>query len=235
MLPKGILFDLDDTIIAIGAVAGPVWRGVCEEYAGECDLFTADSLYETTNKVRRWYWSDAERHKVGRNDLDNTRRMIVELAFEKLNLTDMVLARQIADSYTEEREKAIHLLPKAEETLEELAAREVSLALITNGETHKQRGKIERFGLERFFKVILVEGELGYGKPEPEVFSRALNDLSLSPEEVWSVGDNLEWDVAGPQKLGIFSIWNDYRGSGLAASEQVVPDRIINNISELIE
>lgn len=235
MLPKGILFDLDDTIIAFGAVAEPVWRSVCEEYGSKCDLFTSDSLYEVTKKVRKWYWSDKERHKLGRRDLDNTRRKIVELAFEKLNLTDMSLAWQIADSYSEKRDKAIHFFPKAEETLKELVTRKVSLALITNGDTQKQRSKIERFGLQRFFKVVLVEGELGYGKPEPEVYSRALGDLSLNPEEVWSVGDNLEWDVAGPQKLGIFSIWNDYKGLGLPASEQVIPDRIINNISELIE
>lgn len=32
-LPKGILFDLDDTIIAFDAVAEPVWERVCRSYA----------------------------------------------------------------------------------------------------------------------------------------------------------------------------------------------------------
>ena len=63
----------------------------------------------------------------------------------------------------------------------------------------------------------------------------ALASLSLSPEDVWFVGDNLEWDVSAPQKLGIFGIWNDFKGLGLPPSSEIVPDRIINNISELIK
>jgi putative hydrolase of the HAD superfamily len=49
------------------------------------------------------------------------------------------------------------------------------------------------------------------------------------------VGDNLVWDVGAPQKLGIFGIWNDYRNKGLPPSSKIIPDRIITNISELVE
>ena len=62
-----------------------------------------------------------------------------------------------------------------------------------------------------------------------------LNRLELSPEETWMVGDNLEWDVAGAQSVGIFGVWNDYAGKGLSSDTSVRPDRIINEIGELIE
>jgi hypothetical protein len=48
-----------------------------------------------------------------------------------------------------------------------------------------------------------------------------------------SVGDNLEWDVAAPQRLGIYGIWNDYLNKGLPPTTNIHPDRIINSISEL--
>ena len=76
---------------------------------------------------------------------------------------------------------------------------------------------------------------MGYGKPNEAVFLRALDELNLRPESVWFVGDNLEWDIEGPQKLGIFSIWNDYGKKGLPPSSKIIPDRIINNISELVK
>ena len=66
MLPEGILFDLDDTIIAFDAVADPTWKHICEEFAGGRALFEADTLYDAINKMRRWYWSDKDRHRVGR-------------------------------------------------------------------------------------------------------------------------------------------------------------------------
>ena len=235
MLPKGILFDLDDTIVSFAAGADPAWRSVCEEYASGSNVLSPDKLYDAIYQVRKWYWSDKGRHKVGRNNLDTTRRKIVSLAFEALGINDIALAYKIADSYSKKSEHAVHFFPKAEDTLKRLVDQGVSLALMTNGDSQKQRSKVDRFGLDRFFETILIEGELGYGKPEEAVYSQALASLALNPADVWAVGDNLEWDVSGPQKFGIFGIWNDFKRSGLPSSSEVIPDRIINNISELIE
>jgi putative hydrolase of the HAD superfamily len=235
MLPQGILFDLDDTIIAFDAVADPTWKRICEEYAGKSTLFDPDSLYNAIHEARTWYWSDKNRHKIGRMNLDRTRREIVRRAFENLDVANRSLAHEIADTYSAQREEAVHFFAGAEDTLKALTARGISLALVTNGDARKQRNKVRRFCLNRFFKTILIEGELGFGKPEEAVYVRALDDLNLDPEMVWSIGDNLEWDVSAPQKLGIFGIWNDFRGEGLPPSSGVIPDRIVNSISELIE
>ncbi len=234
MLPKGILFDLDDTIVAFDAVANPTWREVCASYGGRWGLPDAETLFEAIGDVRRWYWSDKDRHKVGRNDLDNARRKIVCLAFEKLGVGTASLAYEVADAYTTESERRIHFFPGAEETLTRLTSRNIPLALVTNGSGDKQRAKIERFGLKRFFKTILIEGELGFGKPDEAIFRRAMDGLGLGPQDVWFVGDNLEWDVAAPQRLGIYSVWRDSRQRGLARSSPVQPDRIIGDIHELI-
>jgi len=149
-------------------------------------------------------------------------------------MDDLFLAYEIADAYSVEREPLIQFFPRAEETLQFLIDHQVSLALITNGDAQKQRQKVVRFGLDRFFKTILIEGEVGYGKPEEAVYVRALADLDLRPDAVWSVGDNLEWDVSTPQKLGMFGIWHDSRAQGLPPASPIIPDRIITSISELI-
>ena len=127
----------------------------------------------------------------------------------------------------------MYLFDGALHTLRTLKNEGVTMALITNGAEEKQRRKIERFDLAPYFQTILIEGEVGFGKPEAAVYNLALDAMNLSPTEVWFVGDNLEWDVAAPQRLGIFSIWNDYRHQGLPASAVTIPDRIIHSISEL--
>ena len=48
-------------------------------------------------------------------------------------------------------------------------------------------------------------------------------------------GDRLDWDVAGPQKLGILGIWVDSSGQGLPLSSPIRPDRIIRSLAELLE
>jgi putative hydrolase of the HAD superfamily len=191
-------------------------------------------MYRAIRETSAWYWSDPERHRRGRLDLDATRRTMVGLAFEKLGLDNADLAGDIAAAYALHREEAVHPFPGAIETLQALVDRGVSLALLTNGEAAKQRAKVDRFGLDRFFRTVLVEGELGYGKPDERVYRRAMSDLGLGPADVWAVGDHLEWEVAAPQALGVFGIWNDFRRHGLPDGATIVPDRIIHSISELI-
>jgi putative hydrolase of the HAD superfamily len=47
------------------------------------------------------------------------------------------------------------------------------------------------------------------------------------------VGDNLEWDVAGPQRQGIAGVWIDAQDGGVPAGHAVRPDRIINRLADL--
>ena len=90
-----------------------------------------------------------------------------------------------------------------------------------------------RFELADLFDVILVEGELGFGKPDERVYKRALTALGVKPADAWMVGDNLEWDVAAPQKLGMSGVWIDARGRGLPVQSAAKPDYIVRSLAEL--
>ena len=76
---------------------------------------------------------------------------------------------------------------------------------------------------------------MGVGKPEEIVYRYALSKLKVKPEDAWMVGDNLEWDVAAPQRLGLHGVWVDAGGRGLPAGAGVVPHRIIRAFPELLE
>lgn len=234
MLPKAIFLDLDDTIVSYHLLCEPAWSRVCEDFAQSYGILDGKTLYSAINETARHYWSDPERHRQGRLNLDGTRREIVMQAFRKLDCLDGDNAFMLADNYSNLHQEMIHMFPDAEETIKELVSRGIKLALITNGNSVKQRYKINKFGLEKYFDACLVEGEVGFGKPDPRVFRLAMEKLQVTPEEVWMVGDNLEWDIEAPQKLGIYSIWNDYSRKGLPADSKIVPDRIINNIRELL-
>jgi putative hydrolase of the HAD superfamily len=213
----------------------PIWKSLCREYAGQLDSIDPEQLFFSIRKMSDWFWSDPDRHKTGRRDLGGARRSIVTLALKELRIENPLKAQEMADRFSAQREEEICFFEKAEETLEALSGRNISLALMTNGEAWRQRNKIKRFNLERFFTAILIEGEMGFGKPEEEVYKRAMRELGLGADEVWAVGDNLEFDVHGPQKLGIFGIWNDFSQKGLPQDSEIIPDRIIKNISELVE
>jgi putative hydrolase of the HAD superfamily len=230
-LPRGVLFDLDDTLVVFDGVSQPAWTEICARHAGRAGL-PAEELHRAIQEVARAYWSDPERHRAGRLALEETRRSIVAEALRRRGTGGDELARTIADDYSQLQESRIALFPDALETLGALLDAGVRMALVTNGNAVLQRRKIVRFGLERYFAACLVEGELGFGKPDRRVFELALRALEVEPGQAWCVGDNLEWDVRGAQSAGITAIWKDNHRRGLPDGT-VRPDRIIRQLAEL--
>jgi putative hydrolase of the HAD superfamily len=233
-LPSGLLLDLDDTIITFDAHAIIVWRAVCEEFSARHPDLPLNPMFDEILKMRRWYWSDRERHRAGRMNLEDARRSIVTQAFANLHVGSPETACQLADRFTETRDSVVDFFPGSREALDRLHALGVPMVLMTNGHAVTQRAKIDRFGLSRYFRAVLIEGELGFGKPDSRVYQLALNTLGCRPEQAWAVGDNLEWDVSGPQSLGIFGIWNDYRQRGLPPDSPHKPDHIIHSLHDLL-
>lgn len=146
----------------------------------------------------------------------------------------LAFADAVADEMDSRKEAAVCPFDGALETLEQLRRAGHRLALLTNGSSLYQRRKIDRFALEQHFELILVEGELGYGKPDTRVFRQALDQLKARPSEAWMVGDNLDADIAGAKSVGVFGVWHDAVGAGRAPSDRVVPDLTIASISELL-
>jgi putative hydrolase of the HAD superfamily len=232
--PQAIIFDLDDTIIDDSSGVEPAWRSACEEAAGQVQGLDADALLAALAPVRAQFWSDPERHREGRLDLREATGGIVDEALRSLSLDVPAVARNIAHKYSDLREAGARPFPRAIETLEGLRAMGVRLGLITNGSGPGQRAKVERFDLARHFDHILIEGEFGCGKPDESVYLTTMRTLGSPPDQTWSVGDNLEWDVAAPQRLGLHAIWVDGSGAGLPTASGVQPDRIIRSIAELL-
>lgn len=227
-----VIFDLDDTLVAFDLVTESTWRQVCDEYASENPAQPAAAVYDAVTSESHWYWSDEERHRVGRNDIVAARRGIVKSAFEKhgLPLHDAV---KVADRYSTLRLENMYVLPGAKETLSLLSDRQIPLGLITNGDSETQRSKIDRFGLGGYFKEILIEGEVGFAKPDRRIFELAVSRFGVTPGQMLMVGDNLKWDVAGARSVGMRGIWFDVKKRGLPDNSAVRPDAVITSIAEL--
>ena len=234
-LPRAVLLDLDDTILDDSGHSVRCWNEACCAHASQLDGLEPAVLLDAIERVRMWYWSDAERHRVGRLDLLAAYRAVVRMACERVGLVGLPAADEIAAHYRARRDEEIRPFPDAIETVKWLREAGCRLALLTNGAAEAQRSKIERFELADLFDVVLIEGELGFGKPDPRVYRRALGDLAVEPYDAWMVGDNPEWDVAAPQRQGIFGIWVDRWERGLRPGWDVRPDRVIRRLPELRE
>ena len=231
--PRAIFFDLDDTILAYDAESERCWQQACNSFAPFLSELDADTLAASIEEVRAWYWGDLERDRRGRLDLPSARREIVADAFDRLGSRNKALAHEIADAYSTLKEESVKPFPGAIEILRYMQHRGTRLALLTNGTKEFQRARIDRFALEPLFECIVIEGEFGTGKPDERVFSHALDRLETLPSDAWMLGDNLRADIAGAQALNIYSVWVDWRASGLPEGTTVKPDHIVHRIVQL--
>lgn len=233
--PDVILFDLDDTLISFDGVSDIAWDKCCGDFVETYGTpFSKEDLLKVLQVKRKWYWSDPQRHKIGRENIKQARRDIVSLTLTDLDMKKPDLINKLADTYSYYQNELICLHPNTLKTLNLFNNAGVRMGLITNGTSEGQREKLRRFLLTDYFEIILIDQELGFGKPDVRVYHHALELLHVRPQDVWMVGDNLVWDIQAPQSCGIYSIWYDYKKTGLPKDTIIIPDKIIADISELI-
>lgn len=235
-LPRAMLIDMDDTILSAYGRPEIAWNRIADEFAGEFGPLLPQQVAASVLTYARQFWTTAE--PVWRLKLAEARRLTVKGGFAALAakghpLSDD-LAVRVADRFTAYREEEMFVFPGAHDAIDALKARGIKLALVTNGAADTQRAKVERFELAHRFDHIQIEGEHGFGKPEERAYLHAMQTLDVTAADTWMIGDNLEWEVEAPQRLGIYSIWIDVHGDGLPAESPITPDRIIRSLSELL-
>jgi putative hydrolase of the HAD superfamily len=240
MLPRAILFDLDDTILQAYARPGAAWLAVAGEFATDLAPLAPEAVARAIVASAREFWADENRHREWRLQLFAARRRVVDGALARLaqeghEVPSPEVGWRLADRYSTSREEQMCLYPDAHRVVDALRAQGVLLALVTNGAADLQRAKIDRFDLARRFHHIQIEGEHGFGKPEERAYRHAMTALGVAATETWMVGDNLEWEVAAPQRLGIHAIWYDPAGDGIPPGSTATPDRIVRSLSELLQ
>ena len=229
---RALLLDLDDTLLEYSGCPERCCTEACETKAGARDQ---SQLAAALAESRRWFWSDPVRHRRERTNMLGAWTQIAALALEQCGCPEPALAAAIAREFSARRRAAMALFPESLAVLETLRERGVPLGMVTNGDAGEQRWKIERCGLAAYFGVIVIEGEVGAGKPDAFVYDKALAALGVAPaRDVWMVGDNLDFDVAGAQGVGLHGVWIDRPGAGLPADCTVRPDRIVRALDEVI-
>ena len=227
---RALLLDLDDTLLDYSGGVEDCWAAAC---ALAAPAVAQERLLTALIATRRSFWRDPEHNRRERVNMRRAWAQIAARALEQCG-GDPELGVAIAEAFAARRHARMSLFPDALRLLTALREHGVPLGLVTNGDAREQRAKIERHELARFFDVIVIEGEFGAGKPDEAVYRTALAGLAIEPgPDVWMVGDHLEFDVAGPQRLGLRGAWLDRAGVGLPAGSPVLPDQILRGLDEI--
>ena len=129
------------------------------------------------------------------------------------------------------------ILDGAEETLSKLKKR-YKLAIVSNTFNWGDVDVVKALGrkdLAKYFDVIVTSVDAGSRKPDPGIYRKALSILGCEPHEAVMVGDRVDTDIAGANRVGITSVlcrWNERYPMTMMAEEDL-PDFVIASIKEL--
>ncbi|MFD7522787.1 HAD family hydrolase [Paenibacillus chitinolyticus] len=190
---KGILFDLDNTLLDRTRTFADFSGKLMDSYFGHLDPSEREAYIRQVIEADE----DGYRHKPD---------LFGEL-LEKLEWRTKPGIGDLMDYYNHHYvQSAVHM-EHAVEVLERFKSRGLPLGLITNGRTDIQYGKIDKLQLRDYFGVILVSEEAGIKKPDKRIFQLALDRLGLAADEAVFVGDHPHNDIGGAGQAGIRGIW----------------------------
>lgn len=94
---------------------------------------------------------------------------------------------------------------------------------------------LERDGVAEHVDVWALSEVVGADKPDPAIFHHALSAARVSPERAVHVGNRLDTDVRGAQRVGLRTVWV-LRGEAPpepTAEQLDEPDESVSSLAEL--
>lgn len=253
---RAVIFDLDDTLIWDERLSRRALMETAEEGARRAGAdagrlaaaarLAAEELWHEHAPVERcnqlgivafegmWgrFHGEEDYLRHLREWVPRFRAEVWQRALEAESAADPVLAAELGELFARRRRELQDPMPGAEEILRRLRVAGVRIGLLTNGAPDLQREKIESSGLGMFFDAAVVSGEIGIGKPEPEIFHHLLGMLGATPSESLMVGNSLARDIVGAKRAGLSSCWIALEGEDEPIGV-VEPDYTIGSLGEL--
>ena len=109
------------------------------------------------------------------------------------------------------------------------------VGILTNGESARQRKKVQQLGILQWAEdsLVFVSGDAGRPKPDPYLFELAMAATGLPPEQLWMVGDSYEADVCGAAACGWHTVWLNRYGAPMPTCS-IVPDVMVESEAALL-
>ncbi len=220
---RGIIFDLDGTLISLHVDGSAFRREIAQELSRggfRMDLIQADSKGLYVQDIL-----DRARSQIEDGIVDADYEEVKRRTFKALDDLEVEWIRHS------------QLLPGAEAILSRLSGEgrvPITLALLTNSGRAATRYALEELHLARYFPRSFTRDDLPAMKPRPEGITTALVQLGLQKSEVLYVGDS-PTDILASRRAGIRVASVATHRYDAETLRRLGPDYTIGSLPELEE
>lgn len=209
---KAVIFDLDGTM----ADSMWVWTEVDREYIEAYGLTVPEHFHEQMEGMS--YTETAQYF------LDT---------FPELNQTLEELKQEWLERVYEKYMNEVMLKDGLYEFLEELRRREIRMGIATSNARELVEGLLKARGIESFFGVVRTSCEVKAGKPAPDVYLSAAEELGVRPEECLVFEDVPNGILAGKNAGMTVCAVEDEFSKPQTAKKRELADYYIKNYDDI--
>jgi HAD superfamily hydrolase (TIGR01549 family) len=213
---RAVVFDLDGTLVDFNIDFRAVRAEVIHFLTSQGFPASVFSMNESTFKM-------LEKAEIF---LKNNGKTEEEILKTKLAVFDII------NKYELEAARKTNLLPGAQESLKNLKAMNLKLALCTVNSQKSTNYILETFKLKSFFEAVVTRESVSKVKPNPTHLEAALKALNMKPEETLIVGDSVI-DMKCGQELNVRAVG---MATGVSKPEELAragATYVINSLTEL--
>ncbi len=184
---SAVIFDLDGTIVD----SMWVWQDIDKEYLTRLGIPIPTSLNKEIEGMSTTEVAEYFREKLGVKD------SIEEIKSEWINLAEDYYANKIM------------LKPSVKDFIKKLEEMGIKIGLATSNFRKLAMLTLESHGLLGSFQAIRTSGEVGKGKPEPDVYLKVAEDLNVSADKCLVFEDTLSGVDAGLRAgMEVYSVYD---------------------------
>jgi len=205
-----VLFDMDDTLFDHNR-ASMCATASLREREPLFQIWSGDELRRRHSEIL-----EIVHRKVvsGELPIDEARRERFRRLLGDAGADESALGRavELARWYRQEYEQSWYPVDGAMDLLTALKAAGIVVGIVTNNLRAEQLLKLERCALAPHIDALITSEDAGIAKPDPEIFTKALDALDLTSSDTVMVGDAWDTDIAGAIAAGLRPVWFNWRG-----------------------
>ena len=206
---KGIIFDLDGTLVDTFDTQLKSWREAFEKVGSTLD-------------------TDKFINNFGKSYKDFT--FSIDPSLTNLDINEVIKTNK---KLMQERSSEYSLFPESKKILETLNEKRITCMVASSNPRHVSESLLKQFEIDHLIGKVVGPDDVKNGKPAPDMLNLALAHHKIYPSNSMMVGDPAHDILAGKNasiKTALI-LRREEQHNSLSSN----PDYIINNLEELIK
>lgn len=225
---RGVLFDIDDTLVDLEYSMTTALREVSEHLLPGLDQAGWERFGRIfTHETTHYY----DQYLAGELTFNEQRLLRGRAALGHFGvvLADGEESHQWLSAYVQKQPSYVKPFPDVLPLLDVLDRAGIPYGAVSNNVHDYQRAKLDGAGLERVTHLVGTD-TLGVAKPNPAIYLEGVRLLGTTAAETLYVGDNRLLDAEGSTAAGLLGVWlnrtgeyvQGFEGGMVASLDQLV-------------